>query len=104
MSDPKHADPKDLEIAKLKAELSAAKVKPGADRLVLAEEHKGTKSYVVGPSKHYRNGKMYEAGEVVTVTDERPAKDWVLADKGEAKVAKAAVVPTGRASDKSVGG
>ncbi len=112
--EPKAVDPKDAEIAALKAQLHAAKSTAPqstkeflAARAVLAEEHKGTKTYVVGPTKHYRDGRMYQAGELVTVTNERPAKDWVLADldaRAAAKAAaKAVVAPSGRASDKSVG-
>ena len=45
----------------------------------LSAEHKGTKTYVVGPTGHYRANKLYKPGELVTVTDERPARDWKLA-------------------------
>ena len=98
-------DPKDAEIAALKLELAAAKGNEKAGlrkNLPLAAEYKGTKTYVVGAQKHYRNGKLYQAGELVTVTDERPAKDWVLADASEVKAAKVTPV-AGRASDKNVG-
>lgn len=129
-------DPRDAELAALKAELAAVKEskssrqgemaevgaiigaevakalgvkQPGVkqERLVpppLAEEHKGTKTYIVGPSRHYRNGRTYQKGEKVTVTDERPAKDWVLF-KGESDTPTRthAAPPSGRASDRSVG-
>jgi hypothetical protein len=79
----------------------------------VAPEHKGTKTYMVGPSRHYRGGKLYKAGELVTVTDERPARDWVLVEnKGAVKAPAPAPAPsktgrasdqTGRASDQTVG-
>lgn len=46
---------------------------------VLAPEHKGTKTYVVGPSGHWRNNRLFKGGELVTITNERPARDWKLA-------------------------
>ena len=104
----------DVENALLKGQLAAAlakiellQSKPGAAHarvhLGLLPEHKGTKTYAVGPSRHYRDGRIYQAGEEVTVTDERPAKDWVLAD-GSAPKAKPATAPaSSRSSDKNVG-
>lgn len=72
----------------------------------VAPEFRGTKTYVVGPGKHVRNNRTYQAGELITVTDERPAKDWKLAGAADAKAAPAAAapVPGGRVNDKSVGG
>lgn len=72
----------------------------------LAEEHKGTKTYIVGPSKHYRNGRHYRAGELVTVTNERPARDWKLAgseDLNPTPTRTHAPAPAGRANDRSIG-
>ncbi len=124
MADAQKTDPKDAEIAALKAQLAAkpgdlsglaeviaaaivAAGKPAAAKLrgdkPLDEAHKGTHTYVVGPSKHYRNNRMYLAGELITVTDERPAKDWKLLD-GDAKVKPAPKVASpGRAADQRVG-
>lgn len=51
----------------------------------LAAEHKGTKTYFVGPGGHYRNNRLYKAGDLITVTDERPAKDWKLAPEDKQK-------------------
>lgn len=127
----KAVDPKDAEIAALKSQLAgkssggeavelakmiatavAAALRPDAaataklrKNLPLAAEHKGTKTYVVGPSRHYRNGKMYLKGELVTVTDERPARDWKLYDPAAGTpIAQAdAAAPVGRASDRTVG-
>lgn len=68
----------------------------------LAEAHKGTKTYVVGPGGAFRNNRLYRVGELVTVTDERPAKDWKLASDAQQKV-KPAVKNPGRAADQNVG-
>lgn len=71
-------------VAKAVAEaLKAQAVPKAAVRFELAPEHRGTHTYVVGPSRHWRNNRVYEKGELVTVTDERPAKDWVLASKSQ---------------------
>jgi hypothetical protein len=117
-------DSKDAEINALKAQLAAkapavdltglaeaiaaalaknSGPKPVRAKLPLAEEHKGTHTYVVGPSKHYRNSRMYNAGELITVTDERPAKDWKLASSDEKLSKKTPVGATGRAADRNVG-
>lgn len=45
----------------------------------LEAKHMGTKQYIVGPSGHWRGNKLYKQGEIVTITDQRPAKDWKLA-------------------------
>lgn len=68
----------------------------------LADEHKGTKTYVIGPAGHFRNNRLYRAGDLITVTDERPAKDWKLAAPDQQKV-KPAVKNPGRAADQNVG-
>lgn len=69
-----------------------------------AAAFRGTKTYVVGPGKHYRKGKMYEPGELITVTDEKPGKDWVLYDPNAVKAVEvpAPVAAAGRASDQDV--
>lgn len=70
----------------------------------LAPEHQGTKTYIVGPSKHWRGNRLYQQGELVTVTNERPARDWVLAPGQEAKAApKPPALPAKRANDVDVG-
>ena len=72
----------------------------------LAPEHRGEKTYVVGPKGHVRGDRIYKQGELVTVIDERPAVDWVLADSGAvekkiaAKSAKASSNPAVRAADR----
>ncbi len=137
MADASKIDPKDAEIAALKAQLAAKpapldlsalgeiiakaiakanapvvgrnrKNSDGPDGThLVAPEHRGTHTYVVGPSKHVRGNRQYKAGDLITVTDERPAKDWVKAPaKGEAsKPAPASSAPAGtRSSDASVGG
>lgn len=43
----------------------------------LQPEHMGSRTYRVG-SRYYRQGRMYEPGELITVVDEIPGKNWVL--------------------------
>lgn len=77
---------------------------PNGTHLV-APEHRGTITYIVGPGKHVRGNRTYQHGEEITVTNERPAKDWVKKAKdGAAAVPElTAVGATGRASDQTVG-
>ncbi len=89
-------------------EKSTAKADPKAGlrkHLPLAPEHEGAVSYLVGPSGHYRNNRLYKNGEKVTVVNERPAKDWKRIDaKGAVVAPTAPTAPAGRKSDTSVGG
>ena len=48
----------------------------GASRRELKPEHKGARTYKL-TQRHYRLGRLYEVGELITVTDEIPAKNWV---------------------------
>lgn len=97
------------EIAALKARIAALEkgTLPAEKREKepLAPEHKGTKSYV-SSTKHYRDGRLYEPGQVITVTDEKPGKDWVLYEAPVAeKKAHAAPAHGGssaRPSDKGI--
>lgn len=76
---------------------------PGGTHLV-APEHRGTITYIVGPGGHVRGNRQYKNGQLVTVTNERPAKDWVKYDpltKGPA--VETPVAPEGRANDRNVG-
>ncbi len=79
--------------------------RPGAERPTvrpLEAEFKGTRRYYVGPARAYHDGRLMQAGEIVTITDRRPCRDWRPVD--EAKPAPAVAAPsTGRASDKTVG-
>ena len=68
---------------------------PGGTHLV-APEHRGQHTYRIGPSGHVRGNRRYEPGELITVTSERPAKDWVEVDADEKPKAKGA-------ADQSVG-
>ena len=43
---------------------------------LIDEKYKGTKSYRVR-QPHYRLGRTYQPGEIITVTDEKPSKTWV---------------------------
>lgn len=89
-------------VAQLEKELAAkapAVVMPGE----LPAKYRGTKSYVCG-QKHYRKGRMYEIGEVVTVTDEIPSRTWAPVDEAvEEKHSQGeASKQPGRASDRAV--
>jgi len=68
----------------------------------LAEQYKGAKTYRL-TQRHYRRGMLYEVGEQITVTDERPSKTWVLLEKAapEVKMVDAPVAPV-RPSDTQV--
>jgi hypothetical protein len=52
-------------------------------------EHKGTKSYRLTET-HYRDGRLYSAGEMITVTDEKPGTTWEPLDAKEVEAAIAA--------------
>lgn len=52
----------------------------------------GTKTYRIGPGRHYRLGVTYAEGDTITVTDEVPGDDWTLVSEAK-PVEPAAVVP-----------
>lgn len=52
----------------------------------LAPEYRGTKTYRL-TQPHYRLGRYYEAGETITVIDEKPSASWVLVEDVAAKAA-----------------
>lgn len=58
----------------------------------LEERYKGTKSYR-STQAHYSLGRYYQPGEVITVTDERPSKYWVLVEKRVVATEFVAVAP-----------
>lgn len=62
-------------------------------------EFQGAKTYVVGPKKHYRDGRVYQAGELITVVNERPASDWTPHDPSAAAKPAAPSTPAKRAAD-----
>lgn len=44
------------------------------------------KAYLVGHSKHYRDGRVYEAGELIYRPEgEKPGKDWTEVDSATGK-------------------
>lgn len=124
---PDTIDPRDAEIAALKADLANArdyiaqsdeelagvkdqlvKAKPEAQVAVpwaLPEKYKGSKTYLVGPMKAYKDGRLYAEGEEITIYDQEPGRDWVLKDSAAGVLASVIVPPVpGRASDQNVGG
>jgi hypothetical protein len=46
---------------------------------------KGKRTYVL-TQPHYRNGRLYAAGEKITVVDEAPGRTWVPIEEHEAKL------------------
>lgn len=46
-------------------------------RAALPEKHKGTKTYRLR-ERYYRNGRLYEAGDTITLHDEAPGRTWEL--------------------------
>lgn len=86
--------------AQIKAALEGADAPVGPPPL--DPKYKGTLTYRL-TEPHYRLGRMYSAGELITVTDEKPGKSWVPYE-GEVAVVPvaAALPPAGRASDKEI--
>lgn len=78
------------EVARMRAEREEfrAAMEAGAEKAramtrspePLAAEHKGTKSYRSN-QPHYRQGRFYMPGEIITVTDEKPSKHWRLVEQ-----------------------
>lgn len=64
----------------------------------LPDEFKGTRQYYVGPGKAYQGNRLFQKGEIITVTNQRPARDWTPVVKGQ-PAPKVSKPPTGRASD-----
>lgn len=63
---------------------------------------KGTKTYRL-TEPHYRLGRVYQAGELITVTDEVPGRTWVPLEAEKAAAATApAPQPAKRPSDKDL--
>jgi hypothetical protein len=98
------------EIARAEAELEAhaahverMRVARGISRTALLPAHRGAKTYVVGSSGHYRKGRFFKTGELITITDEKPSREWVLHDPTAAKAVEVQESsPVGRASDQDV--
>jgi hypothetical protein len=87
------------ELAAAKAELEKRKEPVSIE---VPEAFKGTITYRLTQA-HYRRGRLYGAGETITVTDERPGKSWV-AVKAVPTTELVDVVPVvvGRAADQQV--
>lgn len=92
------ADKLEREVAALKAKLEeklAAKASPSGAIVP------GTKSYRL-TEPHYRRGRYFQPGEVITVTDEQPGKSWVpVVEKAATQMVEAAPEPM-RAADQQV--
>lgn len=50
--------------------------KSEAPKSTIPEQYRGTKSYRLTQA-HYRLGRYFNPGELITVTDEVPGKSWV---------------------------
>lgn len=72
-------------LANLQA--SGARSSPFGPAVELPAQFKGTKSYRL-TQQHYRKGRMYQPGEIITVENERPGRSWVLIP--DARIAQAA--------------
>lgn len=71
---------------------------------VLPDEFKGPRTYIVGASKAYQNGRLFQAGEKITVVDQFPARDWKPVEEDAAPAPKTAPASKpARAADQSVG-
>lgn len=58
-------------------------------------------TFVVGPAKHYRKGRLYLEGELISIVNEKPSKTWTPYDP-KAR-AEAAVVPVPGAVNLNLG-
>lgn len=68
----------------------------------LDEKYKGTKKYRLR-APHYRRGVYYAAGDVITVTDEKPSKTWVPVEERQVtQVVEVEPQQSGRAADQQV--
>lgn len=94
------------ELAEMRAVLSELRgAKPATAEKEPRQKATGTFRLV---DRHYRLGRMYEAGELITIQDEVPGMSWVPYDaKAEADAAAKARIPapvsSGRAADQSIG-
>ncbi len=89
MSDPKKQDPAAIVPStpaaivpkeEKKGQTVAQFLSPPKVKVECAPEHKGTKRYQIpAGERFYSNteGRFYEPGEVITVTDFKPGKNWL---------------------------
>ena len=61
-------------------------------------QYRGTKTYRL-TAPHYRKGVTYEAGALITVTDEVPGRTWEAVEDGARAVEAAPGVASTRPSD-----
>lgn len=67
-----------------------------AEKPTVDPKHKGEKTYRL-TQLHYRLGRMYQPGELITVVDEAPGRTWQLYDpKAEAEAAAKARLAASR--------
>lgn len=76
------AEKAEAELAALKAQVAAAATPPPKQLGVVP----GVVTYRLA-QPHYRRGAWYQAGDTITVTDEKPGKTWVRVDAKAAAVA-----------------
>jgi len=67
----------------------------------LPEQYRGTKKYRLRVP-HYRAGVYYAAGEVITVTDEKPSRTWVPVEERQVTQVVDVEPSKGRAADQQV--
>lgn len=94
-------------MAETKAETKPAPVVPPlkkqlsvAEELALAvkERKPCSGTFRIGAGKHYRAGRLYEPGELITIEDEVPGKGWEPFDPN-AKATPAVPPPAPKASN-----
>jgi len=54
---------------------------------------KVTGTFVVGPAKHYRKGRLYLEGELISIVNEKPSRTWTPYNPKARAEAAAVVVP-----------
>lgn len=62
--------------------------------LAIAERQPISGTFVVGPAKHYRKGRLYLEGELITIVNEIPSKTWTPFDSSPKSNAPAAREPS----------
>lgn len=87
------------DLSKTQAGIAARNtVAPGP----LPEQFKGVRKYRLRVP-HYRQGLYFVAGDIITVTDERPSKTWVPVEERQVtQIVEVEPTPSGRAADQQV--
>jgi len=81
---------------KAQSEVAESKMETNVEVLALAiaERQPISGTFVVGPAKHYRKGRLYLEGELITIVNEIPSKTWTPHDSSPKSNAPAAREPS----------